>query len=114
MTVNITGNSEKTGKVTCKISSDFLESFMGMPPTQMRIMAKKNKEEKEEVNKIVSQGGSQVLIELQTLSSCHMKLLHSTRELFPSLKNLLTSPFKENLPEVDGNLAIMLLFKKTK
>eukprot|EP00559_Dactyliosolen_fragilissimus_P002570 CAMPEP_0184867188 /NCGR_PEP_ID=MMETSP0580-20130426/25337_1 /TAXON_ID=1118495 /ORGANISM="Dactyliosolen fragilissimus" /LENGTH=710 /DNA_ID=CAMNT_0027367289 /DNA_START=94 /DNA_END=2223 /DNA_ORIENTATION=- len=97
MNVLITGTDENEGKITCKLMNDIIEPFIGISSGQMRKLAR---EDKARANKFVSDGGHRALCELQTLASCHLRLLHSKDE-FLSLFNSKTS---SNGFKIDGDI----------
>jgi len=105
MNVLITGTDENEGKITCKLMNDIIEPFIGISSGQMRKLAR---EDKARANKFVSDGGHRALCELQTLASCHLRLLHSKDE-FLSLFNSKTS---SNGFKIDGDIPCVSLFAR--
>lgn len=93
MTCKMTGTNEEDGTLTCKLSSAIIEPFMGVSPGDMR---KLHRADKERSNKVVSEGGHQILSDLRILAPCHMKLLYPEEQ------------FQDIPKQIDGDMPVLV------
>jgi len=59
-------------------------------------MRKLHRADKEKSNKVVSEGGHQILTELRVLAPCHMKLLYPVEQ------------FQDIPKQIDGDVPVLL------